>query len=147
MINGVDTYRAFNGVGAAENPGRWNIKGSKICYTAQAESLATLESLVYVKQQRILHKYRLIEISFDDIYMKPYEPDSLELEQRWNTLNIDSISQEYGERYREDFLALQVPSVHSGTEFGYVLNPYHEKFSTVKIGEAERFIFDPRYKE
>ena len=51
---------AFSGLGAAENPGRWNSQGCKAVYCAQSRSLAKLEVLEQVGNKRHLRRARLM---------------------------------------------------------------------------------------
>ena len=113
-------------------------------YVAQSESLAILEVFVHLERKEVLNKYRLISLEFDQKHVKPYTPDSQALKDKWNTPKPGVLSQQYGERFRERFLAVQVRSVFSLSEWSYVINPYHKDFNQVKIGRAERFNFNPR---
>jgi len=45
---------AFDGRGAELFPGRWNIAGGKVVYTAETRSLAALETLVNAEDKELL---------------------------------------------------------------------------------------------
>jgi RES domain-containing protein len=128
---------AFSGKGAAENPGRWNKAGVPVVYTCSSIALCALETLVHTRSQKALNgRFALFEVEIPADLISPAElPADLRRQQ----------TQEIGDRWIKEAQSavLRVPSVVTG-EANYLLNPDHDDFSKIKIGEAKVFHFDPR---
>ena len=129
---------AFNGKGAAENPGRWNKTGVPVVYTCSSIALCALETLVHTRSQKALNgRFALfeVEIPLDLISAAELPPD----------IRVRHQTQEIGDRWIKggQTVVLRVPSVVTG-EPNYLLNPDHADFSMIKIGEAMVFHFDRR---
>jgi RES domain-containing protein len=55
---------------------------------------------------------------------------------------------EIGDQWARDRVSavLAVPSVLSGTDLNYLLNPEHDDFRSIDIGTPRPFRFDPRLR-
>jgi RES domain-containing protein len=135
---------AFDGRGAAQNPGRWNGAGVQVVYTAESRSLASLEVLVHTEDTRVLAaiKWATIPVYIDDVFIEITAP----LPEDWRRLPTPRSTQELGSRWVSESrsVVLRVPSIVVDGEFNYLLNPRHPDFARLKIGEPRPFSFDPR---
>ena len=135
---------AFDGQGAAENPGRWNLPGVAVVYTAGSRSLASLEVLVHTEDTRLLAdvQWMMIPVAIDEqlIEIAKHLPED------WRQLPAPASTREFGSRWvmQARSPGLQVPSIVVDGEFNYVLNPRHADFRQLKIGAPVSFSFDPR---
>jgi RES domain-containing protein len=129
---------AFNGKGAAENPGRWNKAGVPVVYICSSIALCALETLVHTRSQKALNgRFALFEVEIPvDLISTAGLPADLRARQQ---------TQEIGDRWIKEAqtVVLRVPSVVTG-EPNFLLNPNHADFSKIKIGEAMVFHFDRR---
>jgi RES domain-containing protein len=133
----------FSGKGAAAEGGRWNREGSAAVYTASSLALAALEYFVNLDQWAAP---QLVAIPVD-------VPDDVrrvalaisDLPSNWRAVQ-PTATQSIGQRWlnARDSAVLSVPSVVIPQERNYVLNPGHEHFRRLRIGESEPFAFDPR---
>ena len=135
---------AFDGQGAAENPGRWNLPGVAVVYTAESRSLASLEVLVHTEDTRLLAavQWMMIPVVIEEqlIEIAKHLPED------WRQLPAPASTREFGSRWvmQARSPVLQVPSIVVDGEFNYVLNPRHADFGQLKIVAPVSFSFDPR---
>jgi len=136
---------AFDGLGAANHPGRWNSKGQKLVYTADSPALALLEIMVHSSPALAL-LYHLISCSFDESLVETLDPSILPSD--WKNLvdpNWKPLQQLGSEWYKSARSAvLKVPTALVPQQWNYLLNPEHPDFVHVKTGEAVSFAPDPR---
>jgi RES domain-containing protein len=137
---------AFDGEGARLFGGRWNSPGTAVVYLAQSESLAALELLVHLDTSQLLRSYVSIPVEFPADSLEVVERRNLP--RRWQSFPAPAALRELGDRWVAErrSLALQVPSALVPREANYLLNPHHAGMAKVKIGEPQRFDFDPRLK-
>lgn len=138
-------HAAFDGEGARLAGGRWNLRGSPVVYTSGSISLAALEMLAHFDvgdaPDDLLSVWADIPL---DLQIRTLRPP--ELPRRWRELPAP---EELG-RIGTDWVAsgrtavLAVPSAIVVREQNYLLNPRHEDFPRITVGEAEEFRFDPR---
>jgi RES domain-containing protein len=135
---------AFDGRGAAQNPGRWNGSGVAVVYTAESRSLASLEVLVHTEDTQILAavNWAMIPVSIDESLVEILQT----LPMDWRQLPAPLSTREIGTRWvvESRSAVLRVPSIVVDGEFNYVLNPQHADFGRLGIGESHAFSFDPR---
>lgn len=137
--------RDLNGTGGLYEPGRWHNKGTPILYTSEHVSLAKLEVLanstdtpenVSLITLAIPDNASVLVIQADELppgwNQLPYRPELAQLTRQWIT--------------REEHWMMRVPSVHSPTEFNYLLNPLHPEHQTLRLVSIEPHPFDPRLK-
>ncbi|MGA7823030.1 MAG: RES domain-containing protein [Steroidobacteraceae bacterium] len=144
MCKKAHAAAAFDGQGAAEYPGRWNLPGVAVVYTAESRSLASLEVLVHTEDTGLLAAVRwmMIPVDLDEqlIEIAKHLPED------WHQLPAPPSTREFGTRWVMEARAavLRVPSVVVDGEFDYILNPRHPDFRQLNIGVAVSFSFDPR---
>jgi RES domain-containing protein len=134
---------AFDGRGAAQNPGRWNGPGIAVIYAAESRSLASLEILVHTEDTQVLAavKWAMIPVTIDDSFI-----EIVQVPENWRQLPVPPSTRETGTRWLVESRSavLRVPSIVVDGEFNYVLNPRHPDFARLEIGEPLAFSFDPR---
>ncbi|MEQ9411351.1 MAG: RES family NAD+ phosphorylase [Fuerstiella sp.] len=138
--------QAFTGEGARRYGGRWNRPGSLVVYVASTRSLAMLEMLVHLQARQLLLSYVVFPVEFDDSLVTDVDRQSLPRD--WRSSPVALEVQQIGDRWIASGVspALRVPSVIVDSEFNYLLNPAHPKFSRITIGKKQPIIFDPRLK-
>jgi len=136
--------RAFDGRGAAQNPGRWNGLGTAVIYTAESRSLASLEVLVHTEDTQLLAavSWAMIPVGMDEALIEVLQ----RLPADWRELPAPSSTRDIGTRWvvESRSAVLRVPSAVVDGEFNYVLNPQHADFTRIEIGGPQPFSFDPR---
>jgi len=135
---------AFDGKSAELNPGRWNLCGTPLIYTAGSLSLAALEILVHVEIPEILRLYSCIPVSFDESLCKRL--DARVLPKNWSNDPIPASTRNLGSSWarKRESAVLAVPSAIIPLERNYLINPLHPDFEKIVIGSAGRFRFDTR---
>lgn len=135
---------AFSGEGARLYGGRWNSPGVPAVYTAQSRSLAALEILVHLESPELLSHYVVFEVSLDEA-MVIAMPES-KLPHDWQTEPPPRELRAIGDSWAaaRASAVLQVPSAIIPEESLFLLNPLHEDFSKLAIGELLPFRMDPR---
>lgn len=102
---------AFDGRGAAQNPGRWNGPGVAVVYTAESRSLASLEVLVHTEDTRVLSdvKWATIRVGIDEKLIEI--PDSLPT--NWRQLPAPQATRDLGSPWISESRSavLRVPSI------------------------------------
>ena len=135
---------AFDGEGARRFGGRFNSVGVPVIYTAGSRSLAILEMIVHIGDERVLPSYSLCSVRFENSIIEqltlselpatwqdtPSPPEALALGDAW----ISS----------KRSVVLEVPSVVVPDEKNYLINPTHPDFSQIKIGTPVPLSFDKR---
>ena len=136
---------AFNGEGSYRYGGRWNYAGTRVVYTAESKSLASLELLVGLDRN---------EVPPDMVCFRVDIPDSVSLEEtpladfpvNWSDNPGSDQLKELGSAWAQSrrSLVLVVPSPVTPGEVNLLLNPEHKEFSQLGIGEPEAFRHDGR---
>lgn len=134
---------ALSGEGARLYAGRWNPKGVPMVYTAESQSLATLELLV--QDGRLLANYAMIPVTLPS-RMKIERLDLKDLAADWWKPESREETQLIGADWcrRGSSAVLAVSSAVIQSEVNYLLNPLHPSFSKIVIGEAQEFMTDMR---
>lgn len=139
----------LSGEGARICGGRWNSRGTPMLYTSEHISLAALEVSVHLNSlmMKLKHSYITIEIPEGNKLITELSID--DLSSNWRSYPAPELLKSLGDKFVRDleFLALKVPSVLSPSEFNYLLNPLHRRYSEVRISHQEDFLFDPRIKQ
>ena len=137
--------RGFSGEGARLYGGRWNSPGVAVVYTAGSRALAALEMLVHLDSPRILKRYVLCRVDFDERLIQELDPG--EVPSDWRANPPTRSTQAIGDKWVEQAGApvLRVPSVVVPEEWNYLLNPDHPDFVQIEIGNPAKFDFDPRF--
>ncbi|MGH7943674.1 MAG: RES family NAD+ phosphorylase [Opitutaceae bacterium] len=135
---------AFDGRGAAENPGRWNSAAVAIAYAAESRSLAAVEVLVHTEDTSLLAgiRWAAVPVSFGEslIQVPKRVPDD------WRQVPAPASTRAFGDAWVAEgrSVVMRVPSVVTPGEFNYLINPRHPDFNQLKIGSPEPFSFDLR---
>lgn len=138
----------FSGEGSALYPGRWNLRGHRMLYTAGSHSLGILEILVNLNAVETPQDYLAYKVEFDatDCLSLP----STVLPKNWKDYPPPEKLKELGIDWlkSQKSIALRVPSAVVETEFNYLLNPQHPLFSKrvtlAPKNKALKFSIDPR---
>ena len=134
---------AFSGEGAVRHGGRWHSEGTRIVYTAESLSVATLELLVHMPRPRI-PEYTAIPCSFHErlVHVLEYE----KLPENWSDPIAPLSLRRFGDAWARNRVSavLRVPSAITLVEFNYLLNPEHPDFRSIEIGDPRPFSLDLR---
>ena len=135
---------AFGGEGAFLYAGRWHSAGTRVVYTAESASLATLEILIHLRRKNRPPAYNLIQCSFDDSLVEEVGVERLPPD--WFASISPPSLRAYGDAWARDRVSavLKVPSAITRIEFNYLLNPEHPDFASIEIGEPRPFRLDLR---
>jgi RES domain-containing protein len=135
---------AFSGDGAALYAGRWHSEGTRVVYTAETISLATLEILVHLRERRRIPDYSIIPCYFPEAVVE--ELDVTKLPANWAAAISPPELRRFGDRWATDRVSavLKVPSAVTQVEFNYLLNPEHPDFRSIDVGELRSFHMDVR---
>ena len=125
---------------------RWNSVGKSVIYVAGSISLATLEMLVHLNNEQLLHKYVIARVDFDESLVTDLTPG--QLPRIWRDSPSPDDNKMVGDAWvlSGESVALRVPSAVIDHEYNYLLNPSHANFSMVALGEPEDLQFDRRLK-
>jgi RES domain-containing protein len=135
---------AFSGEGAQLFGGRWNNPGVPLIYTAESQSLATLEMLVHLDAPEILERYALFKIGIATSLIM--DVDLAELPGNWKARASTSTCRALGDKWAgaQVSVALRVPSAIVTSEHNFLINPLHPEFSRLTIAQLPPFRFDSR---
>jgi RES domain-containing protein len=135
---------AFIGEGPRLRGARWNPPGTAIVYTAASVSLATLEILVHNQRALRVPELVLISCHFPEAIVETF--DRTRLPTDWRDYPGPVELQTIGGRWlaSKSSAVLAVPSAIIEEETNYLLNPEHEDFRSIDVGQARTFTLDPR---
>ena len=137
---------AFNGMGAKQNPGRWNSALFPMVYAAESLSLAMLEMLVHLDERMLGLSYVFfqVEAPMDLILKLPRE----DIPANWKNYPAPSSTKRIGDKWAEEMssLILEVPSTLNPVEKIFLINPKHPYFERLFIDGPYSVSFDPRLK-
>ena len=139
----------LSGHGAAYSPGRWNLSGEQMIYTASSQSLSMLELLPYMISpfpEMIMGEIEVPDEHLD--YLELNESEAKDL------LSDGDRSREVGSGWlvSETSVALAVPSVHIHSdgwrrESNVLINPLHPDFNQVTVLQTYIFKYDDRLEK
>lgn len=135
---------AFDGEGAREFGGRFNSVGTPLVYAASSRSLAILEMLVHIGDEKVLPSYSICSVEFDRSAVRKL--DVQDLPATWQDDPPPPELLAIGDAWvaGHESLVLEVPSVVVPSEANYLINPNHAAFSTLRIGTAQPLTIDRR---
>ena len=144
IVKARHAANAFDGEGAHLDCGRWNSPGTPLVYTSGSAALVALEMLVHLGRRSILGAYVLIACTFEERLIERL--DLKRLPPNWRSYPAPPDLQLIGDEWAKTAAAavLQVPSAVIETESNYLLNPHHQDFKTVRVGDPRPFDFDER---
>ena len=135
----------FSGAGAAAQGGRWNSPGKPVVYASETRALATLEIIAHLKNPAVLEAYSICQLHIPGrLCMKI---TVAELPNGWDELVVNPlVAQAFGDEWLESGItpALKVPSAVMPDEFNYLLNPEHDDFADIELGDIEPYPIDER---
>jgi len=145
----TDRAAAFDGVGAASYPGRWNERARRAVYTASRIPLGMLEILVQSSGAPLVG-FVAFPLDVPDELLEVFDRSALTA--TWRTADIGRLEcRGHGEawRARGTSVGLIVPSavLPEAYDFGdtnVVLNPLHPAFAQVRIEEPVPLDVDAR---
>ncbi len=122
---------AFSGEDARLFGGRWNSPGVPLIYTAESQSLATLEMLVHLDAPELLEKYILFKVAIEASLVIDVDP--AELPKNWKARSSTSTCRALGDKWAgaRVSVALRVPSAIVLSEHNFLINPLHPDFSRI----------------
>lgn len=143
---GRTTESAFSGIGAKQNPGRWNNIGVSIVYTAENLSLAMLEMLVHLDRTMLRLSYVYFEVNASDDLI--CELPSTEMPEKWNVYPAPPATKRMGDQWvaSKSSVILKVPSVLNPLEHTFLINPNHDNFDKLLIEGPFAIPFNDRLK-
>ncbi|HEV7242973.1 MAG TPA: RES family NAD+ phosphorylase [Thermoanaerobaculia bacterium] len=135
---------AFDGEGAALNAGRWHSEGTRVVYTSQSISLATLEIIVHLRRRRHIPEYMLIPCYFHEALVETL--DAAALPKNWAATIAPTELRRFGDEWARNRVSavMSVPSAVTQVELNYILNPEHPDFPSIDLGEPRDFHMDVR---
>ena len=138
--------RDLSGKGAELYGGRWSPKGVPVVYASETRALAALE---FLSRMLGVSKTQRIPLSIASIEVPDNSIDAVataSLPGNWRQYPAPTALQNVGLKWINagTFLLIKVPSVHVQQEYNILINPHHPGMASVKIIDAEPFIYDPR---
>jgi RES domain-containing protein len=135
---------AFTGEGAEETGGRWNSEGTRIVYASSSISLAILEILVHLQDERILSAFEVIPFHVDSHCVKTL--DIKDIPGDWASLPSSLSAKAVGDEWVRsgESLILEVPSAVVPLERNYLINPRHPDFDQLIIDAPLSLPIDER---
>ena len=136
---------AFSGAGNRKAGSRWVPEGYLSVYTSEHLSLAIVENLVRFEARHFGDRHVVIPVEIpDDIPMDEVRVESLP--GAWETLYEDDLLEQVGRDWIEQAQSavLIVPSAVFPQERNLILNPEHQDFHKIVVGEPQPFRFDGR---
>ena len=139
---------AFSGEGARLFGGRWNSKGTPVCYLASSPALCQLEVLANTQDYRQIENRVLFRAKFDEERLTVL--GEKDLPSAWKARPPGAASKRVGDEWAGEkrSLALRAPSALDPHGANYLLNPQHTAFPDgLEISEGEVYQIDPRLAE
>lgn len=147
LVKSQHAATAFDGEGAFRFGGRWNHRGCRVVYASGSLALALLEVLVHLDPAGRVPALTAIPIQLPQslIDIAPMGAPSSTADAV--PLPIGTTRQ-IGDTWIQTAHrpALRIPSAIVPIEHNYLLNPEHQDFHRIHIGQAEPLLFDPRLR-
>ncbi|MBK7427064.1 MAG: RES family NAD+ phosphorylase [Saprospiraceae bacterium] len=139
----------LSGIGASLTKGfRWNSLNTRLVYTSESRSLATLEVTVHLDLSEDLPSDRYyVEIEIpDDLTI--LEVNVEDLPDDWDTKPPGITTQTIGNDFvvENPAAVLKVPSAIVPEEYNYLINPSHSDAKKIEVREKILMCFDGRLK-
>jgi RES domain-containing protein len=136
----------MTGTGAKLSGGRWNNTGTPVVYCAENISLATLETLGYLRAFTLPFNRFLVRVDVPDaIWGKREILDPLPGD--WDAVPSGRISRVVGDAWcvSNRSALLIVPSVIVPDETNILINPAHPDATAISAHVLKRWIYDSRF--
>jgi len=144
-ISKTDYIDNLTGAGAEAYGGRWNRKGTRMVYTSESRSLASVEYLVHVPFAIVPDDLSIVSIEIPD-KIKAQQLNLSKLPKNWREYpapdSLAIIGSDWAKTRRS--LLLRVPSAVVDDEFNVLINPLHPDFDLIKIKKSKEYTFDGR---
>lgn len=136
--------RIFSGEGAYRYGGRWNSPGSAVVYMSESLSLCALETLTHMVKMHMMQGYKCVWVDIPDDLISMVKPEALPAD--WRAIPAPKSTKGVGDKWfsSQETPVLRVPSTVIPVESNFVLNPSHQEFGELIIGEVQDFEFDER---
>ena len=144
IVKAKHARNAFDGEGARLQGGRWSNIGTRVVYTAGSLSLAILEILVHLQNTEALSAYVVIRVEFPDNVVDDLDPALLPA--NWRVSPAPARTMEIGDDWVKESRSaiLKVPSVIIPSEHNFLINPGHQDFFRITVGDTTPLDVDPR---
>lgn len=144
-ISKTDYINNLTGAGAEAYGGRWNRKGTRMVYTAESRSLASVEYLVHVPFAIVPYDLSIASIEITG-EIKAQQLEQSALPKNWREFPAPNSLATIGSDWAKsrDSLLLRVPSAVVDDEFNILINPLHPDFHRVKVKKTKEYTFDYR---
>lgn len=147
IVKGSRLADALSGEGARLAGGRWNHPGTPVVYASETLSLAALELFIHFsrKDMAISRTLVAIPILIPDSLVA-FEVSANELKDGWRSSPPPDSTRDLGSQWARNGASplLSVPSAIIPEERNLVMNPRHEDFSKISLGEPHPFTLDNR---
>jgi RES domain-containing protein len=134
----------LSGQGALVVSGRWHSAGLPIVYCATSEALAVIELRVHLGRFVPKEPFDMHAIELPDFQVTTLQSHDWPTE--WNAVPPARASQRVGDAWLASAasLSLQVPSIHSRSDFNVLINPVHPAIRDATVAEHWPYRFDER---
>jgi RES domain-containing protein len=145
-----DPGRAFDGYGAAESPGRWNVRGQRAVYLTSRLPLALLEVIVQDSTSSLKgYGFYAVEIP-DDIRLATI--DRSEFSKTWRTARSgraecrDLVQPWWEGSHALGFIvpSAVLPEAFPHGDFNAIIDPGHPDFERLTISKFTALMIDDR---
>jgi RES domain-containing protein len=144
----ASTYAAddLSGAGAKSTGGRWNSLGTPMLYSAMNIALATIETVLHMRNGGLPFNRFLVRIDVPEavwasrVVLSP-------LPGGWDAVPAGMTSRLAGDAWAASGRSalLLVPSVSVPDEFNVLINPLHPDSASIVATTIRRWIYDPRF--
>ncbi|RFP19102.1 MULTISPECIES: RES family NAD+ phosphorylase [unclassified Duganella] len=142
------SYKAndLTGAGAKISGGRWNSIGTPLIYSASNIALATIETVLHIRNGGLPFNRFLVRIDVPDgvwdtrLVLDP-------LPGGWDAVPSGMTSRMTGDAWvaSSSSALLLVPSVSVPDEYNVLINPLHPDVTSITATTIKRWIYDPRF--
>lgn len=140
------TANDLTGAGAKISGGRWNSIGTPLIYSATNIALATIETVVYLRNDGMPFNRFLVRIDVPDtVWASRLVLDPLP--GGWDAVPSGMTSRATGDAWAASGSSalLLVPSVCVPDEYNVLINPRHPDVASITATTIRRWIYDPRF--
>ena len=140
------TANDLTGAGAKISGGRWNSIGTPLIYSATNIALATIETVLHLRNGGLPFNRFLVRIDVPDSVWdarRVLNP----LPGGWDAVPSGMTSRTTGDAWvaSGSSALLLVPSVSVPDEYNVLINPLHPDVASMSAITVKRWIYDPRF--
>lgn len=134
----------MSGGGARRRGGRWNSQGRPVVYMSATLSLCVLENLVHMVSVPMMRSFKSIWVDIPEAIVHTINKKNLP--SSWKAVPAPGATQKLGDQWYDNKISpvLKVPSTVIPKEWNFVINPTHQDYSKLKVGEIHGFEMDKR---